>query len=173
MDTSRSLTLLTNPLLFLLEYIFKLSAGIAAIIVLGAQGSFIAKLGTGFGSLLSVYDQLLEWPDKISYLGNVIHDYNTLTASAFNQRYGGQALNRTMESLNEGVLYVQSVYENLAAQPVATVIATLIAFLLLYLAGRTFRFIRQRGKGSYLVRKERELGNRIFNKDSRNTPDFF
>lgn len=172
MDTSRVLSLLTKPLLFLLEYIFKLSAAIATIIVLGAKGSFFVKLGTGFGSLLSVYDQLLEWPDKMTYLGTVIHDYNTLTASAFNQRYGGQALNRTMESLNEGVLYIQAVYENLAEQPIATVIAALIAFLVLYLLGRIFRFVRQRGEGSYLIRKERELGNRIFNKDTTSKSDY-
>lgn len=160
----RFLPFVVKPFLFVLEYLFKLSAGIVTVIVLGSQGSFIVKLGTGFGSLIYVYEQLLEWPGKLTYLGSVIHDYNTLTASAFNQRYGGQALNRTMESLNEGVLYVQSVYQNLAEQPFATVIATFIAFAVLYFFARTFRFIRQRGEGSYLVRKERELGKQVFRK---------
>lgn len=163
MSLNRLLILIAKLFFFLLEYLFKLSAGIVTVIVLGSRGSFIVKVGTGFGSLVNVYNQLLRWPDQLVYLGNVIHDYNTLTASAFNQRYGGQALNRTMESLNEGVLYGQSVYQNLANQPFATVFAAFIAFFVLYSIARIFRFIRQRGKGSYLVRKERELGKQIFN----------
>ena len=148
--------------LFLLEYIFKVFAGIISMIVLGAQGSFFLKLGTGFSSLLNVVYELFEIPGKLAYLGNVIHDYDTLTASAFNQRYGGDAINRVMESLNEGVAYFQSVYQNLAQQPIATLMATLIAFLIFYLIGRTFRFIRQKGEGSILVKLERKLGRLIF-----------
>ncbi len=172
MTFSRFLTVSAKPFLFLLEYLFKLSAGIVTVIILGSQGSFFAKLGTGFGSLIYVYEQLLEWPGKLTYLGSVIHDYNTQTASAFNQRYGGQALNRTMESLNEGVLYVQSVYQNLAEQPFATVLAAVIAFAVLYFLARTFRFIRQRGRGSYLVRKEREFGRRVFRNSGDRPRDF-
>ena len=148
--------------LFLLEYIFKVFAGIISMIVLGAQGSFFLKLGTGFSSLLNVVYELFEIPGKLAYLGNVIHDYDTLTASAFNQRYGGDAINRVMESLNEGVAYFQSVYQNLAQQPIATLMATTIAFLFFYLIARTFRFIRQKGEGSILVKLERKLGRLIF-----------
>jgi hypothetical protein len=150
--------------LFLLEYTFKVLAGVTSLIVLGAQGSFFTKLGTGFGSLLNVVSEILETPGRLVYIGNVIHDYDTLTASAFNQRYGGQAINRVMESLNEGVVYFQSVYQNLAHQPIATLLATSIAFLTFYFIGRTFRFIRQKGQGSFLVRLERKLGKRFFRK---------
>lgn len=148
--------------LFLLEYTFKVFAGVTSMIVLGAQGPFFTKLGTGFGSLLTVVYELFEIPEKLVYIGNVIHDYDTLTASAFNQRYGGQAINRVMESLNEGVAYFQTVYHNLAHQPIATLLATLIAFLTFYFIGRTFRFIRQKGEGSFLVRLERKLGKQFF-----------
>lgn len=162
MKLSQLLTLAAKPLLFLLEYIFKFSAGIITMIVLGSQGSFFGKLGAGFGSLIDVLYKIVAWPDKLSYIAGVIEDYNTLTASAFNQRYGGQAIQGVMEYLNEAVTYFQAVYHNLTHQPFATVIASLIAFLSFYFCARIFRFIRQRGRGSYLVRKEREIGDRIF-----------
>jgi hypothetical protein len=162
MKPSRLLTLAASPFLFLLEYIFKFAAGVTSIIVLGAQGSFFGKVGTGFGSLIDVLYQIIAWFERLSYIGTVIRDYNTLTASAFNERYGGQAINRVMESLNEAVTYFQIVYQNLSNQPFATLTATLMVFLFFYFFARTSRFLRQRGKGSYLVRKEREIGDRIF-----------
>jgi len=162
MKLSRAFTFVTHPVLFLLEYTFKFITGVVSLIVLGSQGSFYVKLGTGFGSLLNVLSGIMEWPGKLIYLGNVIRDYNTLTASNFNQRYGGEAMNRVMESLNESVAYFQSVYQNLINQPVATVLATLLAFIVFYFFARSFRFVRQGGEGSYLVRKERNLGKRIF-----------
>lgn len=162
MKSSRLLTLAGNLFLFMLEYIFKFSAGVVAIIVLGGEGSFFSKLGRGFGSLVDVLGKIVAWPDTLGYLATVIRDYNTLTASAFNQRYGGQAVNRVMESLNEAVTYSQAVYQNLTGQPLATVLATMIAFLTFYSVARIVRFIRQRGRGSYLVRKEREIGDRVF-----------
>lgn len=148
--------------LFLLEYLFKFTAGVIAVIVMGAGGSFLGKLGTGFSSIIDVLRQIAEWPGRLTYLGSVIQDYNTLTASAFNERYGGKAISRVMESLNEGVAYGQAVYQNLTQQPVETIVATLIAFLLFYVVGRSCRFFRQKGQGSFLIQKERELGKRVF-----------
>jgi hypothetical protein len=162
MKRSRLLAYTANPLLFLLEYIFKFTAGVLAVIVLGSQGSFFGKLGAGFGSLVDVIYQIMAWPDKLGYIGTVINDYNTLTAASFNQRYGGEAVNQVMTSLNEGVAYFQAVYQNLINQPVATIFAVLIAFCFFYFCGRACRFIRQRGRGSYLTRKEREFGERVF-----------
>lgn len=162
MNLPRILTPVSKPILFLLEYLFKLCAGVIAMIVLGAGGSFFSKLGTGFGSIAGVLRQIADWPDRLAYLGTVIQDYNTLTAAAFNERYGGQAITGVMESLNEGVDYGQAVYQNLTHQPVATIVATLIAFLIFYIIGRTCRFFRQKGQGSFLIKKERELGRRVF-----------
>lgn len=162
MNVSHLLTLAAKSILFLLEYLFKLAAGIIAMIVLGAGGSFLSKVGTGFGSIAGVLRQIAEWPDRISYLGTVIQDYNTLTASAFNERYGGEAINRVMESLNEGVTYGQAVYQNFTHEPITTILATLIVFLLFYVLGRACRFYRQKGQGSFIVKKERELGRRVF-----------
>jgi hypothetical protein len=162
MKRSRFLTLAAKPFLFLLEYLFKLSAGVIAMIVMGAEGSFFGKLSTGFGSITGILRRVAEWPERLSYLGTVIQDYNTLTAATFNERYGGQAVNRVMESLNEGVAYGQAVYQNFALQPFATIIATLIAFLIFYVIGRMCRFFRQKGQGSFLVKKERELGKQFF-----------
>lgn len=162
MNSSHFRSLAAKPFLFLLEYLFKFTAGVIAAIVLGAPGSFFGKLGAGFGSLLEVGYQLAAWPEKLNYTAEIINDYNTLTASSFNQRYGGQAINHVMQSLNEGVEYLQMVYQNLVTQPVATAIAALVAFLTFYLSARVLRFIRQRGRGSYLTRKEREIGKRVF-----------
>lgn len=167
-----SLLTLAKPILFLLEYLFKLTAGVIAMIVLGAPGSFFGKLGTGFGSVAGVLRQIAEWPEQADYLGTVIQDYNTLTASTFNERYGGQALNRVMESLNEGVAYGQAVYQNLTHQPVATVVATLVAFLVFYVIGRACRFLRQKGQGSYLIQKERQLGKRVFDQPEDNSGSY-
>ena len=157
--------MLYETILFLLEYIFKFAAGVIAVIVLGAQGSFFGKLGAGFSSLFDVMYRIIAWPDKLTYIGTVINDYNTLTAASFNQRYGGQAINQVMVSLNEGVAYFQAVYENLIQQPFSTILAVLVAFLFFYTCGRVCRFIRQRGRGSYLTRKEREWGKRVFSGD--------
>ncbi len=162
MNLSRLLTLASKPILFLLEYLFKLAAGVIAMIVLGAGGSFFSKIGTGFGSIGEVLRQVTKWPDTLTYIGTVIQDYNTLTAATFNQRYGGDAVNRVMELLNEGVAYGQAVYQNITGQPVATVIATVLVFLLFYVIGRACRFFRQKGQGSFLTKKERELGKRVF-----------
>lgn len=164
MKSSRLLKLINHSILLVLEYVFKITAGIISIIVLGAPDSFFSKLGTGFGSFMQVYHKLTEWPEKMNYISTVIQDYNTQTAAVFHQRYGGQAMDRVMEMLNEGVAFFQAVYENLAQQPLATISATLLAFLLFYFCARTCRFVRQRGQGSYLIRKEREIGNRVFKK---------
>lgn len=153
---------MVNALLFVLEYLLKITAGVTSIVVLGAAGSFFGKLGTGFGSLSDVYRDMTAWPETLSYTGAVIDDYNTMTAANFNQQYGGQAVNSVMESLNEWVAYFQAVYGNLTQQPLATLAATVIAFLFFYLIARTVRFVRQRGRGSWIVRRERELGDRVF-----------
>jgi len=162
MNVSRLLTLAAKPILFMLEYLFKLTAGVIAMIVLGAGGSFFSKVSTGFGSIGNVLHQITAWPDRLTYISTVIQDYNTLTAATFNERYGGDALNRVMELLNEGVTYIQTVYQNLTRQPVETIVATLLVFLLFYIIGRACRFYRQKGQGSFLTKKERELGKRVF-----------
>jgi hypothetical protein len=162
MNTYKLSRIVAYPLLFVLEYLLKISSGVVSVIVLGAPGSFGDKLVTGFSSLGRVVDKLLDWPERLGYFGAVINDYHTLTASRFHQRYGGQALDGLMEYLNEAVIYVQMVWQNLTHQPLATILATLMAFLTFYLGARVCRFVRQRGKGSYLVRKEREWGDRFF-----------
>jgi len=162
MNVSRLLSLASKPILFLLEYLFKFAAGVISMIVLGAGGSFFSKISTGFGSIGKVLQQIAEWPDRLTYFSTLIQDYNTLTASTFNQRYGGDAINRVMELLNEAVAYGQAVYQNITQQPVATIVATLLVFLLLYIIGRACRFYRQKGQGSFLVKKERQLGKRVF-----------
>ncbi|NBC03055.1 MAG: hypothetical protein GVY20_05040 [Bacteroidetes bacterium] len=166
MKKSRVIFTAVAPFLFLLEYLLKFSAGVISLIVMGDPGSFLGKLGSGYGSLLNVYEKIAEWPGDLVYIGSIINDYNTLTASAFNQRYGGDALNSVMDALNNGVVYFQAVYRNLSYDPFSTIAATTIAFLSFYISARACRFIRQKGQGSYIVQKERQLGDRIFRKNN-------
>ncbi|MEX0780203.1 MAG: hypothetical protein WD037_10720 [Balneolales bacterium] len=151
-----------NTFLLILEYCFKLSSGVAGVIVLGTTGSFYDKLSTGYLSLFPVLGQISEFPNKIINSTTVINDYNTLTAAAFNQRYGGQAVNHVMASMNEGVAYIQAVYQNLSFQPATTLLALTLAVLSLYILGRAVCFFRQRGQGSFFTRMERHMGNRLF-----------
>lgn len=162
MNLERIVKVITNAFLFFLEYFFKFSSGVTGLIVLGAGGSFFVKLATGFGSVLPALARLFEFPQTFINTTTIINDYNTLTAAAFNQRYGTQAVNHVMESMNVGVAYFHSVYQNLAWQPVETVFAVALAFSSLYLIGRGICFIRQKGQGSCITRLERKLGCRIF-----------
>jgi hypothetical protein len=155
-----------KALLLILEYFFKFAAFMVAGIVLSADGTFGAKLAAGFGSLSPVLRQLFETPGKVQEVAGVVHDYNTLTAAAFNEQYGAGAVHGVLSWLNEGVLYFQAVYQNLVRQPFTTLAATVLAFLVLYLLARVLRFARQKGQGSVITRVERRLGERVF----RSTP---
>lgn len=136
--------------------------------VLAAPGSFFSKIAAGFGSVIVALQKLTNWPEQIRYFSTLVEDYNSMTAAKFHQTYGGDAINRFMESLNESVSYLQLVYQNITHQPIATLLATLIAFGTFYLGARLVRFVRQRGQGSYLTRKEREIGQRVFKHGNRN-----
>ena len=151
-----------NLILWPVEYLLKFTSTVAAAIVLGTAGPFSTKVASGFGSLIPTIRQLFDVPERLTQIATVIYDYNTLTAANFNERYGGQAVNRVLQSLNEGVLYFQEVYRNLTIQPLSTVIATILVFLVLYMSGRVVRFTRQKGQGSIFNRMERRLGDRIF-----------
>lgn len=158
---------LGNGLLWIFEIICKITASVAAAITLGAGGGFFDKIGNGFYSLPQTLRQLYEMVNSSDYVSEVINDYNTLTAAAFNQKYGSGALNYVMQYLNEGVRYLQNIYQNISQEPITTLLATIIVFLILYLAGRSARFVRQRGQGSVIARMERKAGNKIFKSQSQ------
>lgn len=152
----------SSMLLWIMEMGFKLLAPIAAAISLGDQGNFLSKIGTGLGSLPEKISELVRTIRNTDYVTRVIDDYNSLTAAAFNEKYGGDAINYVMQYLNEGVAYIQNVYQNITAEPVSTVLAALLVFMLLYLSGRLMRFVRQRGQGSVIDKMERKAGEKIF-----------
>ncbi len=148
--------------LLLLEYCIKLSAIAVTAIALAAQGSFLTKLGTGFGSISPALKQIFTAPAEIYEAANLIHKYNTLPAAAFNEQYGADAINGALAYLNGGIVYLQTVYQNFANQPFTTFFAALIAFGTLYSISLILRFARQKGQGSYLNRLERKLGEHVF-----------
>lgn len=156
----------SQALLWIVEFALKIAAPISAAISLGNRGNFLEKVGTGFGSLPATVHELLRTIGSSDYVIRVIDDYNTLTAAAFSEKYGGGAINYVMRYLNEGVLYFQNVYENLSSEPISTAIATLLVFLVLYLLSRSARFVRQRGQGSVIDKMERKAGDKIFRSES-------
>ncbi|MDX1586519.1 MAG: hypothetical protein R3222_07240 [Balneolaceae bacterium] len=141
---------------------FKILAPIAAAISLGDTGNFLSKVSSGLGSLPEKIRELIRRLDNTEYITQIINDYNSLTAAAFNEKYGGDAINNVMQYLNEGVAYLQNVYRNVTEEPVSTALAALLVFMLLYLSGRLMRFVRQRGQGSVVDKMERKAGNKIF-----------
>ncbi|MGK7371152.1 MAG: hypothetical protein ACNS64_13160 [Candidatus Halalkalibacterium sp. M3_1C_030] len=152
----------SNALLWVIEMAFKILAPVAAAISLGDRGGFFSKVGSGLASLPEKIRELVRTLGNSDYVTKVINDYNSLTAAEFNEKYGSGAINNVMQYLNEGVSYLQNVYQNLSSAPVSTLLATLLVFLMLYLASRLARFIRQRGQGSVIDKMERKAGEKIF-----------
>lgn len=161
--------LIRNVLLFIIEYCFKIAAPLAAVIAMAAEGGFMTKVIEGFRSLPEAVREIIWWIKNIPEVGRIVDDYNTLTAATFNQKYGAGAVNYVMDYLNEGVSYLQQVYLNLSDQPISTVLAAVIVFLILYLLARGVRFVRQEGQGSFVTKFERRTGNRIFKKRREET----
>lgn len=149
-------------LLWIIEMGFKILAPIAAAISLGDKGGFLSKVGSGLGSLPVKIRELVRTLNNTDYVTGIINDYNSLTAAAFNEKYGGDAVNYVMQYLNEGVIYLQNVYQNITAEPFTTALAALLVFMILYLSSRLMRFIRQRGQGSVIDKMERRAGKKIF-----------
>lgn len=148
--------------LLFIEYCVKLTALAVTAVVLVTEGTFGMKLGAGFGSVSSTLRNIFSAPSDIIDTAYIIHDYNTLTAAAFNEQYGAQGIDRALAYINGALVYLQDIYYNFTSQPFATFFAALIAFSSLYLISLVLRFARQKGQGSYLNRFERKLGERVF-----------
>lgn len=163
--------------LLFLEYCIKFTAIVITGSVLAADGSIGMKLSTGFGSISQVLRQVFEVPEQINKAVTVIYDYNHLTAAAFTDSYGPDALDSSLAFINEGILYVQAVNENLVNQPFSTFFASFISFAALYSISFVIRFARHEGKGSLLSRVELKLAEKVFqrpghikNRESQNDP---
>ena len=159
--------LILNAILFVVEYCLKIAAPLAAFISMAVGGGFVNKVIEGFRSLPEAVREIIWWFGNIGEIGTIIDDYNTLTAANFNQKYGTGAINSVMEYLNEGVAYLQRVFENMTNQPVSTVVAALLIFLIFYLSARLARFVRQRGQGSVVTKFERRMGDKVFRERHR------
>lgn len=148
--------------LFFLEYCIKFSAFVVTGVVLAANGTFGTKLGTGFTSISPTLRGIFEAPGDISEVAATIHEFNTMGADAFRELYGAQAVNSVFAYLDGGIVYLQTVMNNLASQPFATFFAAMISFWALYMLGLVLRFARQKGQGSYFNKLERKLSDRIY-----------
>lgn len=148
--------------LWLLEKSFKLVAIVAAGVVLSANGPFTEKLKTGFSSLSGALRKLFEFPAEIDRMGTIVYDYNHLTVAQFNSQYGSEAIDSLLWNLNAGIDYLILVYQNITTQPVSTLVACALAFGTFWILSRVLRFYRQKGRGTWLVRLERRLGEKIF-----------
>jgi hypothetical protein len=164
--------------LLFLEYCVKVTAVVVTAVTLSARGAFGEKLGTGFSSLSPSLRKLFDSPSEISGAASMIHEYHTLSAAAFHEQYGAEAINGVLAYLNGGIVYLQSVAQNFASQPFSTFFAALVAFGSLYLLSFILRFARQKGQGSYLTQLERRLAAHIFDEfkisaqsDQKSTPE--
>lgn len=95
----------------------------------------------------------------------VLNDYNgntMMSPSDFVDKYRGNLLGTVFKSTSVAFDYLNSMYQNMADQPVETTIAVLSAGLLAYTGSRALRFIRQKGQGSTIQKLERKLGNKLF-----------
>lgn len=153
--------------LLFLEYCVKLTAIAVTGVVLMTDGTFGTKLGTGFGSVSSTLRSIFSAPSDIIDNAHIIHEYNTMSAAAFNQQYGADAIHGVMAYLNGAVVYFQTVFQNLAAQPFSTFFAAVISFFSLYMLSLVLRFARQKGQGSYLNKLERKLADRVYETSRR------
>ncbi len=151
-----------HAILFIVEIVLKIAAGLAAVISLAAAGGFIHKIVEGFQSLPAAIRKIYWWFENAPEINTIVEDYNTMTAASFNQKYGMEAVNSVMDYLNETVAWLQQVYLNLTEEPVGTVLAVIIVFAAFYLTARLLRFYRQKGQGSFVTKFERRAGNRIF-----------
>lgn len=156
----------SSALLWILEIALKIAAPVSAAICLGSKGSFFEKVGAGFGSLPDTVRELIVTLGTSDYVVRVINDYNTLTAAAFNEKYGGGAISYVMQYLNEAVSYFQNVYDNMSSEPFSTAFATVLVFVVLYILSRFARFVRQQGQGSVIDKMERKAGDKIFRSES-------
>jgi len=149
-------------LLFIIEYGLKLAAPLAVSISLGARYGFLNKIMYSFRSLPDAIRKIGWWIGNIPAVSEIVDDYQTLTASSFNQKYGAGAVNYVMDYLGESISYFQKVYNNLSEQPIATIMAALIVLFIFLAVAWIARFVRQKGQGSLITKFERRMGKRVF-----------
>lgn len=154
-------------ILFVAEIILKMAASLAALIALASVGNLFYKIIHGIQSLPVTVKEIIWWFKNVPEIDRLIEDYNTMTAASFNQKYGMEAVNSVMGYLNEIVNYFQAVYVNISEEPINTILATIIVFLIFYLSARLLRFYRQKGQGSFITKFERRAGRLIFNNVER------
>ncbi|NGP75696.1 hypothetical protein G3570_03575 [Balneolaceae bacterium YR4-1] len=155
--------------LFFLEYCIKISAFVVTGVVLVTNGSFGAKLGSGFSSISPTLRGLFEKAGELSGIAAMIHDYNVMSINAFKAKHGVDAVNSVFAYLDGGIVYIQTVMSNLSSQPISTFFAALLSFGLLFSISLVLRFARQKGQGSYFNRLERRLSERIYSSSRKMT----
>lgn len=150
--------------LFIIEWGFKLCALVAGWLTLGAQGSFGMKLATGFGSLSTGLRRLFELPVLIKEMSWAVREYQRIGLAEFQETYGLLPIEQVLGSLSGIFTYVRQISINFSDDPLSTLTATLLVFSAFYVLGRIIRFARQRGRGAFMDRIERRIGDKVFNR---------
>ncbi len=143
--------------LFLLEWILKIASFPAILVSLGTEGSFSTKLVAGL---------LKPIPVTINFLRNLpenlrtIKDYFNLTAADFTSKYGS----RFSEFAGDWMTKIGEYLQNVSNPSILiSALAATCVFAILFSLGHTFRFIRQKGRGSWLHRNiELPIGRKIW-----------
>ena len=155
--------------LFFLEYCIKLCAFVVTGVVLATNGSFGTKLGAGFTSISPTLRGFFETAGEVSGIATMIHDFNIMSANAFNAKHGVNAVDNVFAFLDGGIVYVQTVMSNFGSQPFSTFFAAFLSFGSLFIISLVLRFARQKGQGSYYNKLERKLSERIYASSKKRT----
>jgi len=146
---------LRNGSLGAVEYSGKIASIPGAIMAAGSKGNVGEKVSKGYEKLVTA---LPDAADKAKYFTNAAYDFVNDTAAEFTEKYGGEVF----ETMKEGLETLGTYVQNVADQPAESAAAGAIAGLSMYGIGRAARFVRQKGKGSWLDRAERKLGKKIW-----------
>lgn len=141
------------------EYILKVASIPAGLIAAGSAGSAISKAVNG-GS--KVWTTPIDAVSNFSMLVEISTDYSVLTAKEFTSKYGTEIGNYFVKNLHGVIEWGTQLSHNVNNEPVETIIAVVVITGLLYAGGRVFRFVRQKGQGSYLIKMERKLGQKYW-----------
>lgn len=153
---------IARQLNFIPEYALKIASIPAGVLAAGSKGSGLEKAVSGATKVWTAPFELYRKANELSYVNKLNSDYNSLTAKDFVDKYGKDGLNYVMNGLKDFIDWGNQFLQNVREQPVETGLAVAGVTGALYLAGRCFRFIRQKGQGSVLDRTERKLGDKIW-----------
>ena len=153
--------IIRQGILMPVEYASKVSSLPAGILALGSKGNFLEKMMSGASKVVTVP---MEAVSRASFLLDMKADELNpdVTKIDFLKKYGGGTVDYVGQMGQDVVAYFNQALTNYQDQPIETIAAGVGITGLLYGVGRLAKFWRQKGQGSWLDKKERGWGNKIW-----------